>query len=151
MQIEIVNQTAYPMPRKSLIEWLARAVDILILKRAMNAKRLSRQMDLVLTIVFVDSKQVRRLNKQYRGKDKITDVLSFSAQGRFPGERLGEVVICREVAKTQAKQNGHSLKREIFYLSLHGLLHLLGYDHENREVRSQEMFRLQDHIFDRLN
>lgn len=78
---------------------------------------------------------MRSLNRVYRGKDKVTDVLSFPTE-RLPSTpadqpiELGDIVIAHGVAARQAKEAGHPLSREIRVLALHGLLHLLGYDHE---------------------
>ena len=80
-----------------------------------------------VTVAIVPNARVRELNRRYRGKDVPTDVLSFPADE--PGE-LGDVVIALGVARRQAVQAGHSLTREFRVLALHGLLHLLGYDHE---------------------
>ena len=80
-----------------------------------------------VTIALVSDRRIRALNRQFRGKDSATDVLSFPS-----GERgfLGDIVIAEGVAKRQAREAGHSLQTELRVLSLHGLLHLLGYDHE---------------------
>ena len=80
-----------------------------------------------VTVAIVANSRVRDLNRRYRRKDAPTDVLSFPADE--PGE-LGDVVIALGVARRQAAQAGHSLSTEIRVLALHGLLHLLGYDHE---------------------
>ena len=100
--------------------------------------------NLWITLLFVKPRRIKELNKAFRNVDKITDVLSFPmlninyAQklSDFKNENepdgslyLGDVVICKKVAKIQANQYGHSKKREIGFLALHGLLHLLGYDH----------------------
>ena len=77
-------------------------------------------------IALVSDARMRALNRQFRGNDKVTDVLSFPAQTRG---FLGDVVIAAGVAKKQAKAARHSLNTEIRVLALHGLLHLLGYDH----------------------
>jgi probable rRNA maturation factor len=96
-----------------------------------------------LTIALVPDQRVRALNKQFRGKDWPTDVLSFPAvapsalrRGR-PEERgrLGDIVIAIGVARAQAAGAGHSLGTELRVLALHGLLHLLGYDHERDSGR----------------
>jgi len=87
-------------------------------------------------IVFVDDAYIAGLNKQYRGVDAPTDVLSFAMlEGLpMPGDEeepmLGDVVISLETAQRQAQDFGHSLEREIAYLTVHGVLHLLGYDHQ---------------------
>lgn len=91
------------------------------------------------TIAFVSDKRIRGLNRQFRGMDKATDVLSFPADG--PGElNLGDIAISTETAATQAKENGLSFDDEIAQLILHGLLHLSGYDHE---TDNGEMNRLE--------
>lgn len=80
-----------------------------------------------MTIAIVPDGRVQQLNRRYRRKNAPTDVLSFSSDERG---YLGDVVIAVGVARRQAKQAGHSLQRELRVLALHGLLHLLGYDHE---------------------
>ena len=80
-----------------------------------------------LCVALVSDARMRALNRQFRGKDKVTDVLSFPAETRG---FLGDIVIASGVAKKQAKAAGHSLNIEIRVLALHGLLHLLGYDHD---------------------
>ena len=86
------------------------------------------------SIVFVGDAAIRKLNRQFRGKDRATDVLSFPTRAeKFEHENrfhLGEVVISVQRAAAQAKQNGLSFANEIRQLILHGLLHLCGYDHE---------------------
>jgi probable rRNA maturation factor len=97
------------------------------------------------SIVFVSSAAIRKLNRQYRGKDFVTDVLSFpSAYDRFEDQlktHLGEVVISFDRAATQAKENGLTITNEIEQLILHGLLHLCGYDHvsDNGEMNRLEL------------
>ena len=91
------------------------------------------------TIAFVSDKRIRELNRQFRGIDKATDVLSFPADG--PDEsNLGDIAISAETAAAQAKENGLSFDGEIAQLILHGLLHLSGYDHE---TDNGEMNRLE--------
>ena len=81
-----------------------------------------------ITVALVPDRRVQELNRTFRGKDSSTDVLSFPADE--PGV-LGDVVIARGVARRQARGAGHDLPTEIRVLALHGLLHLLGYDHEH--------------------
>lgn len=91
-----------------------------------------------VSLVFVGEKMIRKMNKTYRGIDRVTDVLSFGNESdekdKFvsAGEDkgLGEIFICVKRAKKQAEEKGHSLKNEIGVLMIHGVLHLLGYDHE---------------------
>jgi probable rRNA maturation factor len=80
-----------------------------------------------LCVAIVSDRRMRALNRQFRGKDDATDVLSFPAESRG---FLGDIVIASGVAKKQAKAAGHGVKTEIRVLALHGLLHLLGYDHD---------------------
>ena len=97
---------------------------------------------------FVGEDEIRELNAAYRRKDAVTDVLSFPQYDdltELDNEEeicLGDVVICSEVARRQAEEYGHSYERELVYLFVHSILHLLGYDHmeeeERREMRSRE-------------
>ncbi len=96
-----------------------------------------------ISISFVDEKKIRELNRNFRSIDKTTDVLSFPIEDFFSEDRktllkkpylmLGDVVICLDVARKQAKELGHSFEREIMYLTCHSILHLLGYDHMEDE------------------
>src|ERR1051325_4056632 len=89
------------------------------------------------TIAFVSDKKIRELNRQFRGIDKATDVLSFPSDGP---EDLGDIAVSVETATAQAKENGLKFDEEISQLILHGLLHLSGYDHE---TDNGEMNRLE--------
>lgn len=79
-----------------------------------------------LSIVFVDSERIRDLNKKYRGKDEPTDVLSF-------GENLKEIVICPEIVEKNAKKLKLDYNKELAKVLIHGILHILGFDHEKEE------------------
>ena len=81
-----------------------------------------------LSLAIVSDRRMRALNRQFRGKDAVTDVLSFPSGTRG---FMGEIVIASGVAKQQAKTAGHTVATEVRVLALHGLLHLLGYDHES--------------------
>ena len=101
-----------------------------------------------VSVTFVEPEEIKELNAQYRGKDAVTDVLSFPQFDDWDdlpeeGEiALGDVVICMERAAEQAEEFGHSLEREVLYLFVHSIYHLLGYDHmeedEKREMREKE-------------
>ena len=103
---------------------------------------------IVVSVTFVEPEEIRELNAQYRGKDAVTDVLSFPQFDDWDdlpedGEVvLGDVVICMDRAAEQAEEFGHSLEREVLYLFVHSIYHLLGYDHmeedEKREMREKE-------------
>jgi probable rRNA maturation factor len=96
------------------------------------------------TIAFVSDKRIRELNRQFRGVDKATDVLSFPAEEKF---NLGDVAVSVDTAAVQAKENGFTFDEEIAQLILHGLLHLCGYDHE---TDNGEMNRLELRLRRRL-
>jgi len=92
----------------------------------------------LLNIVIVDNKEIQRINKEYRNKDAVTDVISFAFEEvddvKYDDIRfLGDIYISYERCKEQAQEYGHSVRREFSYLAVHGLLHLLGYDHMNEE------------------
>jgi probable rRNA maturation factor len=100
--------------------------------------------DVELGLVITTQEKVRELNRTYRGKDKPTDVLAFymmpAEEEDFPtppdgARHLGEVVISFPQAVIQANEQGHPVKRELAILTIHGILHLLGYDHEKPEAR----------------
>ncbi|MFO3665624.1 rRNA maturation RNase YbeY [Anaerococcus sp. ENR0831] len=99
-----------------------------------------------VSITFVDIDEIHKLNKEFRNVDRPTDVLSFPMDEDFSIEgvdtMLGDIVISMDIAKDQAKDFGHSLDREIMYLTAHSMLHLLGYDHMNEaektEMRARE-------------
>ena len=98
-----------------------------------------------VSVAVVSDQRVRALNRQYRGLDRATDVLSFPAQavqlGRHTRLFLGDIVIARGVARRQARKLGHSEVTELKVLALHGLLHLLGYDHERDDGRMARLER----------
>ncbi|SHI88507.1 rRNA maturation RNase YbeY [Lutispora thermophila] len=122
--------------------------------------------DFEVSISFVDNKEIQTLNKEYRNIDAPTDVLSFpmleydeevsddeilSDEEYIDAEMpLGDIVISTEKAIEQAKEYGHSQEREIAFLLVHGMLHLLGYDHLNAEDE-KIMFQKQDEILNVLN
>ena len=102
-----------------------------------------------ISVTFVDLDEIHELNKQYRGVDKPTDVLSFPQFDDLEEEIpevceicLGDVVICEQKAREQAEEFGHSFERELVYLFTHSVLHLLGYDHmeddEKKAMRERE-------------
>ena len=105
-----------------------------------------------LSIVFVDNETIREINKNYRGKDSITDVISFAFEDNGILEYnkirfLGEIYVCIPRMIEQANSYGHSETRELAFLVCHGLLHLLGYDHMEKEDE-KVMFTLQEKMLD---
>lgn len=97
-----------------------------------------------LLLVLVNSRDSARFNKAFRKRDKPTDVLSFA-----PIEKtgFGELVLCVPVLKIQARDHGQSLEKELGYMIIHGVLHLLGFDHEKSPREARRMFKIQDDLF----
>lgn len=122
---------------------------------------------LIAELVVTDEESIRALNRGQRGIDRVTDVLSFPSMEGIKGERimadehaeeldeegrlfLGSVVVCERRAREQAEEYGHSFKRELFYLTVHGILHCLGYDHETDEERA-EMRAQEERVLEKMN
>jgi rRNA maturation RNase YbeY len=105
-----------------------------------------------LSIALVGDREMRPLNAKYRRQNKTTDVLSFAVEAspKGPPLLLGDVVISVERARCQAKERQHTLKREMATLLIHGVLHLLGYDHERSQRQAKKMFALERKLQDRL-
>lgn len=115
----------------------------------MNAK------ESIFTIIFVTPEEIHELNKQYRGVDRVTDVISFALEDAHDVSLtdvrvLGDIYICIDRMKEQALEYGHSETRELSFLTVHGLLHLLGYDHQTKEDE-EVMFGIQRKILSDLN
>lgn len=101
-------------------------------------------------IIFVDKDYIHELNKTYRGIDRETDVITFALEDHediefADGRVLGDIYVCLEKAKEQAKEYGHSLLRELSFLCIHGFYHLLGYDHMT-EAEEKVMFTKQEEV-----
>ena len=134
------------MVSEAVIEQMKRAAALCLEKEGVDPDRCE------VSVSFVDGEEIRRLNADYRNVDRVTDVLSFPmyegaeevrAAEEEPGQvLLGDVVICVQRAEEQAAAYGHSFQREIIYLFVHSILHLLGYDHmaedEKRVMRTRE-------------
>ena len=108
----------------------------------------------VFSVIFVTLEEIHELNKTYRGIDRPTDVISFALEDsndfEVEGLRvLGDIYVCIDRMREQAIEYGHSEKRELSFLVCHGLLHLLGYDHMEKEDE-KVMFGKQDKILERL-
>ena len=107
------------------------------------------------SIIFVDNEKIEKINKEYRGIDRVTDVISFAFEDSddlvYNDIRvLGDIYVCIPRMIEQAKEFGHSEKRELSFLCVHGLLHLLGYDHMEKEDE-EVMFALQELILNEAN
>ena len=120
-----------------------------VLRRTANLLELGP--DVEISVLLVDNETIRTLNRDYRDKDAATDVLSFPMEEDLPDEAapqiiggptermLGDLVISVERAVEQAAEYGHAVERELAFLTVHGLLHLLGYDHEQGPEAEIEM------------
>lgn len=109
----------------------------------------------IFSVIFVDDEEIHRINKEYRHVDRVTDVISFAFEDNeekiYNNIRiLGDIYVCIPQMKRQATSYGHSEKRELSFLCVHGLLHLLGYDHMN-ESDEKIMFGLQELILNEKN
>lgn len=115
--------------------------------------------DAEVSVSFVSNNEIKNLNKIYREKDSVTDVLSFPLTGEdgtveinpeTGAVQLGDVVISLETAVKQAQNFGHSLEREIGFLTVHSMLHLLGYDHETSQLDQRIMREKEESVLEKL-
>ena len=115
--------------------------------------------DAEVSVSFVSNEEIKNLNKIYRNKDSVTDVLSFpltSEDGTVElnpetsAVQLGDVVISLETAVKQAQNYGHSLEREVGFLTVHSMLHLLGYDHETSQLDQRIMREKEESVLEKL-
>ena len=127
--IEINNLTAGSVDKKFLKS---------VAKKVLKGENKSRS---DLSVALVGPAQIRRLNKKYRQKDKITDVLSFAGEGSF----LGEIVICPQQVRKNSQKYKVSFKKELTQVLIHGILHLLGYDHERSRKEAKKMEKRQQY------
>lgn len=104
--------------------------------------------DYEVSVSFVGDEEIHELNRDYRGVDRTTDVLSFPMDDEFTN-MLGDIVININKVIEQAKEYGHSEKREISYLTVHSSLHLMGFDHEEEEDK-KEMRAVEDRVMENL-
>ncbi len=148
MEISVINQSEekqWSRFRKDFSIIAKRTEEILKLEKEYSA-----------SVIFVDPEEIHEINKTYRGIDRPTDVISFALMDSEDDyemmeddNELGDIFINVEAIRNQAKEYGHSLRREVCFLFTHGLLHLLGYDHME-EDEEKEMFALQDVILDEI-
>jgi probable rRNA maturation factor len=132
VEVALTGAARFPaLPKRGLDRWLATL-----------AGDLAADFD-SLGVRFTGDRTMRRLNRDFRHKDKSTDVLSFPGEATPEGRHLGDIVISVPTAARQAAERGHPLEREVKTLLLHGVLHCLGYDHEND---SGEMERLESRL-----
>ena len=136
---EIINDTNYKIEN---LDTLNNYLNFLVKKRNLA--------DAIFHIIFVTSEKIHEINKEYRNVDRVTDVISFALEDSIEGyveeiRMLGDIYICVEKMKEQAELYNHSVLREMCFLTTHGLLHLLGYDHME-EDDEKVMFSLQEEL-----
>ena len=146
MALNVFNQTGYRGYAKY------RAMFAQILRNAREVLELKGR--LAVSVIFLDDDQIHEINRDYRGIDRPTDVISFAlrddtTEGDYVAEELGDIFINIDAARRQAVDYGHSEKREICFLFTHGLLHLCGFDHMTPEDE-KEMTEYQKKILDPL-
>jgi len=122
-----------------------------LLKYVIKKEKLKKCM---FNIIIVDNEYINKINKEYRGIDRPTDVISFALEDEkdfieYEFRVLGDIYISLDKAKEQANMYGHSFLRELSFLTVHGLLHLLGYDHMVKE-EEEVMFKKQDEILNKF-
>lgn len=132
----------------------------LLIRKCCNAVLTNEKFfdDSEVSVTFVDNNEIRELNNEYRHIDKSTDVLSFplgengvyDLNNETNAYLLGDVVISLETAVKQAEVYGHSLEREIGFLTVHSMLHLLGYDHETDNLEARKMREKEEAVLEKL-
>lgn len=148
MEINIVSQIAFELNAKQ-----NELFQTLLLK---TKQTLQLENDYVLSVIFVDDAMIHEINRDYRNIDRPTDVISFALmdsdndyETMDEDNELGDIFINIDAVHRQAEMYQHSFDRELCFLFVHGLLHLLGYDHMNEE-EEKEMFTIQDGIIDEI-
>ncbi len=144
MEIILNNKTKYILPCAKTLKKIAKHV---LKNEGYKTKHV------VVGVFYVDAEEIQKINSEYRKKDKATDVITFRLidnpnklqftkqnfqydyDASLGGVYIGEIFICSEVAEEQAKEWGHSTNREVAELFVHGMLHILGYDHEEENER----------------
>lgn len=145
IELSIDNRTEFKIEfKKELIQIILNLAKYFNIEKHIN-----------VDLTIVNNEEIQKLNKEYRGKDYATDILSFDfgndgLYDTLPFVHLGELVVSYEKVISQANEFNHSVKREFCYLFTHGLVHLMGYDHEEENERI-EMNRIVDEIFNPLN
>lgn len=142
-EFEIINEFGYKDDYSYLDDVINHTLEILDIKNA------------YFSVIFIDDEKMHEMNKNYRGIDRTTDVLSFALEDneiiKQPIRELGDIFVSIPKMREQAIEYNHSEKRELSFLVCHGLLHLLGYDHTKGEEEERIQFGLQDRVLNDLN
>lgn len=141
-RINYFNYSKKKIPRKFINQWFI-FLDTNLPKYLLSVSQ-KKHYKKKINIVFVSENKIKKMNFSFRNKNCVTDILSFEP---FDEGFLGDLIICPIVIKKQAKRNNLTFKQELSYIILHGILHLLGFDHEKKSVNEKKMFEIQDLIF----
>ena len=141
MNVEIFNETNKELKE---LDTLPALIDYMITYEKLG--------NVIFNVILVDEEKIHELNKEYRGIDRPTDVITFALEDTVDivnedFRLLGDINICLEKVYEQAEEYGHSVLRELSFLTVHGFLHLLGYDHMTEEDE-KVMFKRQEEILD---
>ncbi len=140
--VELFNQTDREITELETVEK--------VLKTAIEKEKLE---NVEFNVIIVDNEYIHNLNRDYRGIDRETDVITFALEDdkTMPDPEgkviLGDIYISLDKAKSQSKEYGHSLLRELSFLAVHGFYHLLGYDHQTKE-EEEVMFKKQEEVLE---
>jgi len=137
MEITIQNATERQINQKKLIDLV-----IKILESELGDREVG-----ILNIKLTDDKEITRINEQFRGKAEPTDILSF--EYGLEEEIIGDIVLSLERIAEQSEEFGYSFEEELSYILIHGILHILGYEHQGDDTGEEEIFAIQKEYFQR--
>jgi probable rRNA maturation factor len=140
MKALVVNDTPAKISEKALQQQVKNISQLLAQRNILSPELNQKE----VTLVFLDKLAAKKLNWQYRQKDKPTDVLSFES---VDPESVGELVFCPDVLEVQAKEHNQTFEQELGLMLIHGILHLLGFDHETGPEDEAKMMGIQNEIF----
>lgn len=143
MKLNIINDSGMDLSEETLNKWMKGIAAELLKKKVIDPGKKG----LEVSLVFLNENDAKKLNWNYRCKDYPTDILTF---GSDDPTSMGELVLCPQVISRQAKEHGLTLDDELGYIVLHGVLHLLGFDHEKNKVEEEKMMTLQDEVFESI-
>lgn len=143
MKVKIVNHSKQKIISSQFLKTWMREVEKELRQRNISSSQLNKK----VVLAFLTEDEMKKLNGQFRKKRKITDVLSFLEN--HP-DQLGELALCPKYIKEKARKNSMGVREYSAYIILHGLLHLLGFEHEKSKKKAQKMFQLQDQVFEKL-
>ena len=143
MEIEVFNET-----EENLTEECEKLKEFLV--QVAKDEKLD---NIIYNVIIINNEKIREINREYRNIDRETDVISFALEDEKSFNRtdirvLGDIYISIDKARSQALEYGHSFKRELYFLAVHGFLHLLGYDHKKKEDE-EVMFKKQEEVLSR--